>query len=102
MEKDDVLPGADSTPAPAAFPAAPPVPASISKAPSGWAKQKATPDWILAGAYFQERWERDGAGNDLSLISEDDFDAACAGVASISISAAPSPAQGITLDATAS
>lgn len=94
METDtDAPPGADSTPAPAAFPAAPPA-ASVSKAPSGWAKQKATPDWILAGAYFQERWERDGAGNDLSLISEDDFDAACAGVASISISAAPSPRKG--------
>lgn len=96
METDTDAPsGADSTPAPAAFPAAPPaLAASISKAPSGWAKQKATPDWILAGAYFQERWERDGAGNDLSLISEDDFDAACAEVASISISAAPSPRKG--------
>lgn len=83
-----------STPAPAAaaFPAS--SPAAISKAPSGWAKEKATPDWILAGAYFQERWERDGAGNDLSLISEEDFDAACAEVASISISAAPSPRKG--------
>lgn len=57
-------------------------------APSIWAKEQATEDWILAGAYSAKRWERDHAGNDLSLISESDFDAACAEVASISISAA--------------
>jgi hypothetical protein len=62
--------------------------------PASWAKQKSTPEWVLAGAYFEQRWERDGAGNDLSLVTESDFDAACVAVASISISSAPHPRKG--------
>ena len=51
------------------------------KSPSAWAKAKSTPLHYLAGAYFACRWERDGDGNDLSLCSETDFDAAIADVA---------------------
>lgn len=61
------------------------------KAPATWAKLKSTPAWVLGGAYHAKRWEKDSAGNDLSLISETDFDAACAAVASISIDSAPHP-----------
>lgn len=57
-------------------------------APSTWAKGKRTEDWILAGAYFAKKWERDHNANDLSQICESEFDAACLEVTSISISAA--------------
>lgn len=64
-------------------PSAPPV-----AAPATWAKAKSTPDWILAGAYHAQRWDRDAAGNDLHLITESDFDTACKAVASISLHSA--------------
>lgn len=66
-------------------------PAPKLKTPSAWSKEKNTPAWILAGAYHARRWERDSAGNDLSLISETDFDSASKEVASISIDSAPHP-----------
>ena len=60
-----------------------------SAPPSAWAKAKGTEAWMVAGAYFAQRWERDGHGNDLSLCTEAAFDAACLAVASISINSAP-------------
>jgi hypothetical protein len=79
-------------PAPDAGTASPAVlaaPAPRLAPPSSWAKAKGSPDWIVAGAYFAQRWERDGHGNDLSLCTEAAFDAACLAVASISIHSAP-------------
>jgi len=77
-----------------ASPAVPIHAAARLSAPMDWAKAKKTADWILSGAYFAHKWERDSSGNDLSLVSELDYDAACVAVASISINSAPHPRKG--------
>jgi hypothetical protein len=97
---------AHAAPAAEALPVAPPVPLPLpapaqvenvalprSAPPSEWAKAKATPAWLLSGAYFSMKWERDAAGNDHSTCTEADFDAAVSAVGSITINASPTHAR---------
>lgn len=44
---------------------------------------------LLAGAYVHAKWERDPHGNDLSYVTEADFDAAITAVATIEMSSNP-------------
>jgi hypothetical protein len=48
---------------------------------------------LLAGAYVHGKWERDPHGNDLSLVTEADFEAAIAAVAGVSLSSNPTKEQ---------
>ena len=56
------------------------------KTPRAWAKEKLTDPAFVAGAYWLRKWVRDHDGNDQSLCTESDFDAAIAKVMGV-----PSP-----------